>query len=610
MSNDRPIANLPDAANLSRIGGEMFSWSDCDPARGPKIVRSGALRYLLAELSGPGESVLIAGPHDEDMLESLVEVGSVVTCLVRSFSDAQRLATRFPYVTVLCGSVAKLDTTARFDLVVAVDGTDRLVSAEQEQQSVSDVLHVLASLLVPGGIFALMYDNLLGIHHVVELDSGAHYESDAAWYPVSEYDVPRPASLAQIEEHLVSEGLTVENAYAVYPTPQAPSVFIGRDLVGDTASGFRGHLGAVLGQAFTAAYRGERVLADPRRLTVRALRAGAEGVVAPAWLSIVRRGASDIPVPSHGIVVGDGADAYTYELSVADGTPQMRVLVPSEERGEFARMRRVVDLSTQAAPPGRVYEERLLQLCAYADLPGIRAEFGRFVAWLEAHAQDGVISGPVALSTTDTVLDDGYDFFPLPPRWEPVEPSPVDTVIVRAAWGFAVRIITGHHPHPWPVTADAEELTALILSTAGRTVDETVLRDAIDLEVRYRAADERLDPDEEEALRATLIAVQPGMASVDIQEYRAMANALWRQQYEVDHLRSTLEWTEQIIRSRDHTLSRLDWEIQLYKSSFTATFFKLMRSVYHTVRRDARTLFRRVRSSRVDKKQIEDATEF
>jgi len=35
-----------------------------------------------------------------------------------------------------------------------------------------------------------------------------------------------------------------------------------------------------------------------------------------------------------------------------------------------------------------------------------------------------------------------------------------------------------------------------------------------------------------------------------------------------------------------------------------------MRSVYHTVRRDARTLFRRVRSSRVDKKQIEDATEF
>ena len=598
-------------ANLSRIGGEMYSWSDWDPARGPKIARSGALRYLLAELSGPGLAVLVAGPHDEDTLVSLAETGAVVTCLVRSLGDAERIAAQFPYVTVLCGNVAKLDTTARFDLVIAVDGPDRLVSVEGEQLSVSDMLHILAGLLVPGGILALMYDNLLGIHHGVELDPGGHHGSDSAWYPVSEHDHPRPASLAQVQEHLVGEGLTIENTYAVYPTAQAPSVFIGQDLLGDTASPLRGYLGAALSQAFITAYREKPVLSDPRQLAVRALKAGAESILAPAWLSVVRRGPAARPAPRHGIVVGEKGDASTFEFSVSDGHPRIDVLVPPEDRRERAGMRRVADPTTLALLPGRIFEERLLQLCAYADLPGIRAELSRFVNWLDAQASDGMVGGALAVSTTDNVLDDGYGFHLVPPRWEPVEPIPVNTVIVRALWGFAVRLITGNYPHPWQVTANAQDLTSTLCGTVGRTLNDADLVKAVDLEVAYRAADETLSLPQQQTLRLDLWTIQPGSAAVDVKGYRALVDALYRQRYEVDHLRSTLDWTEQIIRSRDNALSRMDWEIQLYKSTWAGMLIALLRAAYRTLRRDARKVLRSVWSKRSTKKQqVEDATEF
>ena len=66
----------------------MLAWSDWDPARGPALPRSAALRHLVTELSAPGQEVLVAGPHDDDFVTGLLAAGSRVTWLCRSLSDA------------------------------------------------------------------------------------------------------------------------------------------------------------------------------------------------------------------------------------------------------------------------------------------------------------------------------------------------------------------------------------------------------------------------------------------------------------------------------------------------------------------------------------------
>src|ERR1700761_7652562 len=89
----------PPVSNLRRIGGEMFAWSDRDPRRGPAVPGGAVLRYLLAGLAGPGRTVLVAGPHDDDLVSGLAAAGATVSWLVRSLSDAELAARTHPEVT-------------------------------------------------------------------------------------------------------------------------------------------------------------------------------------------------------------------------------------------------------------------------------------------------------------------------------------------------------------------------------------------------------------------------------------------------------------------------------------------------------------------------------
>src|SRR4051812_38571477 len=174
--------SAPSLDNLRRIGGEMFSWTDRDPRRGPQAPRGAVLRHLLGEHGGADRSVLIAGPIADDLVATLVEGGATVTWLVRSLADAEEAARTHPRVTVLAGALGgtrggggapvawlgpslahpgggarthprvpvlagaavKVGPADRFDLVVAVDGVERLNSAEGDQLSAADLIDRLA----------------------------------------------------------------------------------------------------------------------------------------------------------------------------------------------------------------------------------------------------------------------------------------------------------------------------------------------------------------------------------------------------------------------------------------------------------------------------------
>src|SRR5690349_1363508 len=108
------------------IGGEMLSWSDLDGSHGRPPASGVALRSLLPSARG---RTLVAGPHALALIEAVP--GAEV--LVRGVPDAELLASHG--VTVLCGSLEKLAGAPAYDTVIALDGLDRLLSAEAEPHS-------------------------------------------------------------------------------------------------------------------------------------------------------------------------------------------------------------------------------------------------------------------------------------------------------------------------------------------------------------------------------------------------------------------------------------------------------------------------------------------
>jgi hypothetical protein len=581
---------------VRRVGGEMFSWTDWDPARGPRIPHGTALLHLLAELAAGRSSVLVAGPHDPEMLTVLSKSGAAVSCVVRAIADAERIAEEFPDVAVYCGTVRKVDQSGAFDLIVATDGLDRLTSVEGDHQSPDDLLHSMAALLTPHGVLALMHTNIFGLQHLVDLEPGRHYRSDAAWYPVSEHDELRPASLPQLHARLRGRGLVPAWGYAAFPAPHQSTVFVADHVTGDVDSPLRAPLSAVLFAALTDAYADTPVVQDPRPVMERALRAGAEGTLAPSWLVLARRADSvDVAVPQHDLVVGHDA-SYVYEVNATGQELQLSVLTPAGEQRELGPIRSLTDPgSAYDIAPGRVFEDQLLQLCARHDLVGLRAALARYVTWLEGRAVDGLVSGPVALAGTYDLVVTETDFWSVPAQWEPTGDVPLDVVIARTLWGFAARLIVFNRPHPWDLTASAAELTVGLGTAAGRTVQQSDLDAALDLEAALRAADRNLTPEQETELRARLADVRTETAGVDVQGYREMTDALWRQEFDVKHMQELVAWTERIIHSRDRALSLLDDEMRLYRGTKTQRLVQFIKMAYRKARYDLNEVMSKIR---------------
>jgi hypothetical protein len=171
----------PPVPNLRRIGGEMFAWTDRDPERGPAVPHGAILRYLLNQLSGPERTVLVAGPHADDLVAAMAAGGAHVSWLIRSLADAEQAARTHPTVTILGGAAVKLDPAEQFDLVVAADGVGRLNSTEGKQMTASELVQRLTEAVRPDGVLLLMHDNHFGLHHTVRLDPGTQNGKDSEW---------------------------------------------------------------------------------------------------------------------------------------------------------------------------------------------------------------------------------------------------------------------------------------------------------------------------------------------------------------------------------------------------------------------------------------------
>ncbi|MET0492806.1 MAG: hypothetical protein ABW000_06700 [Actinoplanes sp.] len=255
------------------LGDEMLCWSDLDGEHGPGPVRGAVLQPLPAAAYG---RTLVAGPHDPALTDR-ISTGDL-SLLIRGVADGEALAARYPEAAVHCGSLGRFRPAERFDTIVALDGLERLGSAEGAELGWGRTLDLLLDLLRPGGLLLLGVENFLGLHRLITLPPAV---TDSDFAPPAEDDPTRPAGLSRVRERL---GLPVARVYSAYPSPQAPTALL------DTARLSREDQAAALARACATV---DDVLMDPRRIAAVAARHGAAAELAPAWILTTQ----DIAVP-------------------------------------------------------------------------------------------------------------------------------------------------------------------------------------------------------------------------------------------------------------------------------------------------------------------------
>ncbi|RZU51745.1 hypothetical protein EV385_3578 [Krasilnikovia cinnamomea] len=439
------------------IGGEMPAWSDRRPGERPPA-GGPVLAHLLGRLAAllpAGGRALIAGPHDDAILAGLA-AHTDVTCLLRSQPDADGLTGRG--VTVLCGTLAKLTDTDRYDIVVALDGLDRLCSVEGPQYDWAEALQVLRRTLRPGGTLLLTVENELGVHRLVDRTAATSAHTDGVWRPLGEFDESRPGNPARLSTRLAAEGLAVSWLAAVWPLPSAPTLAATPYALQD------GPVGALAGAAagaVGAAYARRPVLSDPRRLAAAAVRGGLGAEFAAAWIVLAHRSprpAPSLPLPPALLSGGTDGSATVLELSRdRDGGWTRRVVggttEPTPHRDPAAL--------DGPMPGGRLLEELLISACLRHDLPRIRRLLSGWSAWL------ATLDGQRAYATADNVLLDGEAYALLDPSPRDPDPPGAPEAAVAALRRLAHTLITGGYAHPWPAATDPDTLTAVLAGAAG-----------------------------------------------------------------------------------------------------------------------------------------------
>jgi hypothetical protein len=391
---------------IRMIGGEMPEYAEERPPAGGHLYR-----HLTAKLPA-GAEVLVAGPHDVDLLDALAD-GREVTCLVRSQPDADALSERG--FTVLCGTLGKLTDQDRYDAVVALDGTARLGSPEGPQLDWAESVRVLKRVLRPGGTLLLAVENELGVHRLV--DPGmVTAPGTADWRPLGEF-TGTPGRPDRLAAALGAEGLPVAALAAAWPSPSEPTVLATPETL---RYGPVEVIAALVAAAVAHSYPGKTVLSDPRRLAFAAVRRGLGAELAPAWIAVAQlatRPAQVVPIPAALHVRGD---------TVVEGA--------------------------EGLPAGHLLEELLLTAALENDLPGLRR---LLTGWMAAQ--------PTADAAN--VLVDGD-------RWIRLDPDEPDRHDVLAR--FAETLMTGGYAHPWPAVTDIVQLIAILAGAAGFTTPPPV----------------------------------------------------------------------------------------------------------------------------------------
>jgi len=552
------------------LGAEMLEWSDASAG-------SPVLAELLRRTIPQGARVLVAGPHDADLIDAVAARTTALTCVLRGLPDAVALARRHPDATVYGGDLERIPATASYDVVIALAALDPLTPAGATAPTWDALLDSLIARLAPGGTLLLTHPNPLGLHTIAcshpcppggrpaavvapERAEGALLPEPRAFMDDAQWPRPvgvRPLTAEALRAALHERGSATVHLYAGYPEPYRPGVLL------DLAAADRPEHAALAGTPTTR----------------QVFEAGLGVRLAPAWVAVASFGlAAAVPTPAVPSasppvtgLVGDGAGRWCVVCEV--GSAGRRPVVAGEPMRDGLLSRDPAAVGSVTG--GRTLEEALLEACAAADLVAVR---GLIAAW----APDSVFA------TLDNVRADGGRL--LDPSWAWGAEVAPEVVVARGIRRFVTRLLEAGGRHPWPRGYDAERICRVLHAMA------RVPGDAATLEAGLRLEAEICSSTEGVPLEAVLERLRrPGRGA----EAPALAQAVDRAAVLEEQRRwllARLEQREAALAKRERELAAVQAKLATVRDRLRAvrgsTTFRAGRAVTWPARRALRILGR------------------
>ncbi len=396
----------------------MLNWSDLRPGDARPAAAGPAAAALLAAALQPSDVVLLAGPHSLDLIADIAARVTTVDVLVRSAPDAEEIAGVIAQPLagnkVFCGALDRFTpaygASSGYDVVVALDGLDRLVGPDTSKLTWADALAALQDRLAPSGRLLLGVENEFGFERLLQPAIAAALPRDEDW--ARSLTEAAPAGLKPLRTALGEAGLDISQTYAVFPSLVDAEVAL-TDISGPLPA-------AVAARAMAGRYAGPTLM-DPYRLVQDTARAGLSVELAPAWYVVTAAG--DLP----GVLPADA--------------------VPGG--------------------PGVVLEEYLLAALRVDDHAAVRRTVPDYVMWLGAQDND-----TAQIAAPDNVILDSMSFR-LFGEGEPVAARGEALVVAHLA-RFVRRSMDSGSRQPWPAGGAPDGLTARLAAMAGITVPDRI----------------------------------------------------------------------------------------------------------------------------------------
>ncbi|GAB2666362.1 hypothetical protein GCM10009743_48270 [Kribbella swartbergensis] len=298
----------------------MLNWSDLHPVDARPAAAGPAAEALLTAALQSGDSVLVAGPHALDLITGVTARATSVDVLVRSAPDAEEIAELLADAKgeIYCGSLDRFRTEEQYDVIVALDGLERLVGPDTAKLTWADALATLTDRLAPEGRLLLGATNSFGVERLIQPGITAAIPRNEDWG--RDVADTAPAGLKPLQAALRDAGIDVARTYAVFPS------LIEAELGLTSVDG----LAAVTAARAVAERNAGPVLMDPYRLVLDAAQAGMALDLAPAWYFVA--GATDLPaaVPAGVVPAGPGVLLEEYLLTAlrVDDQATLRRIIP------------------------------------------------------------------------------------------------------------------------------------------------------------------------------------------------------------------------------------------------------------------------------------------
>ena len=297
----------------------MLNWSDLHPVDARPSAAGPAATALLAAALQPGDSVLIAGPHAVDVITAVAARVTSVDLLLRSAPDAEELAELLDETKgqVFCGALDRFGADETYDVIVALDGLERLVGPDTPKLTWTEALARLQSRLTPTGRLLLGAQNSFGVERLIQPAITAALPRDEDW--ARDLADTAPAGLKPLQTALREAGLEIAQTYAVFPSLVEAEVAL------TAVDG----LAAVAAAKSVAARNAGPTLMDPYRLVLDAAEAGLAMELAPSWYLVA--GTEPPSVLPEGVVpAGSGVLLEEHLLAAlrVDDQATLRRIIP------------------------------------------------------------------------------------------------------------------------------------------------------------------------------------------------------------------------------------------------------------------------------------------